>query len=324
MTSSASVPVSDQLTVVAIGNNSLTQSHQVGTIPEQRENSTATCQALAELIGLGHKVVVTHANGPQIGNVLQRVELASKEVYRLPMDICGADTQGGIGYMLQQILGTELRRRGFSDQVATLVTQVRVDLADPAFESPNKAVGPFIAEQDALKMRDESGWSVKHVDSRGWRRFLPSPKPLEIVELPAIRALIAAGITTICTGGGGVPVYRHGNDLVGLEAVIDKDRATALLARLLCARTLIISTSVPQICVDFDTPKQRAVDELTLTQARRLLKEGQFPADSMRPKVEAAIAFLEGGGQEVLITNPQNILPAIKGSGGTWILPDPT
>jgi carbamate kinase len=313
------VPEQSDLVVVAVGGNSLTQPGQIGTLPEQRVNAQTTCEAIAGMVEMGYRVVLTHGNGPQVGNVLWRVELAAHQVYRLPLDVCGADTQGGIGYMLQQILGDELRLRGLDDRVATVVTQVLVDANDPDFLNPSKPVGPFMPE-DKARQQMGLGWQMVQVDSRGWRRVVPSPRPLRILEFDAIKAVVATGGVCICTGGGGVPVFRDENGrTVGLQGVIDKDRASCLLAKKLGADRLVISTGVPEVRLDFDTPNERPVREMTVDEAQTHLDAGQFPAGSMGPKIEAAIEFLRAGGKRVLITDPPNLTAALDLKAGTVI-----
>jgi carbamate kinase len=312
--------VSDQgLVVVAVGGNSLTQAGQVGTLPEQRVNAQETCAAIAEMVAMGYRVVLTHGNGPQVGNVLWRVELAAHAVYRLPLDVCGADTQGGIGYMLQQILGDELRLRGLDDRVATVITQILVDSADPEFDHPTKPVGPFVPE-DLARQQMSLGWQMVRVDSRGWRRLVPSPRPKTILELDAIRAVVNAGVVCICGGGGGVPVYRDDSGrTIGLQGVIDKDRASCLVAKNLGAERMVISTGVPEVRLDFDTPNERPIRAMTVDEAQAHLDAGQFPPGSMGPKIEAAIEFLRAGGKKVLITDPPNLSLALDLKAGTVI-----
>jgi carbamate kinase len=308
--------------VVAIGGNSLLKAGQVGNIDEQRENAEATCEVLADIMLKGPRLIITHGNGPQVGNVLLRVEVAAEVIYRLPLDVCDSDTQGGIGYMLQQILGDKLVQRGRPRNVATIVTQVVVNENDPAFQNPTKPIGSFMAREEAEERRVRDSWAIRKIDSRGYRRVVPSPIPLRIVELPAIRAVVDAGITCVCVGGGGIPVTEtEDGRLLGCEAVIDKDRATSLLARELGVRTFIITTSVPHVLLDYEKPTERPVHHLTVKEARRYHEEGHFPPGSMGPKIESAIDFLEAGGQRALITDPDSLRDAINGQGGTWIVP---
>jgi carbamate kinase len=306
-------------TVVAIGGNSLSHGDQIGTIPEQIENATTTCEALADVIAQGHHVVVTHGSGPQVGNVLLRVEVAANVTYGLPLDVCDADIQGGIGYMLQRLLGDSLESRGLPRRVATVVTQVIVDPDDPEFENPSKPIGAFMSEAEAEAGVEQDGWTVAQIDSRGFRRVVPSPTPLRIVEIETIRLVAEAGIVCICVGGGGVPVTQDGNRLTGCEAVIDKDFASSLLARELNAKNLVITTGVPHVLLDYEKPTQRPIHQMTVAEARGHLADGQFPPGSMGPKIEAAIQFLEAGGAQAMITGPETLREAITGRAGTWI-----
>jgi carbamate kinase len=311
-----------QRIVVAVGGNSLARSRQGNTIPEQYKNAETTCRSLGALIAAGHELILTHGNGPQVGNILLRVELAHEHgrVYRLPLDICVADTQGGIGYMLQQALHNDLRARGIERQIVSLVTQVLVDERDPDFQDPSKPVGPFLGEAQAQQLMRERGWKMREDAGRGWRRVVPSPKPLRVLEVDAVRAVLAAGITPISVGGGGVPVVERDGKLVGVEAVVDKDRATALLARDLAADVFVLSTGVDRVYLDWGKPTQRGVANLTRDEARRYLAEGQFPPGSMGPKIESALAFLDGGGKKALVTEPEQLLETLEGRAGTTIV----
>jgi carbamate kinase len=307
------------LAVVAIGGNSLVQSHQVGNIAEQFDNAALTCERIADLVEKGWDIVLTHGNGPQVGNVVLRVELAADKVYPLPLDICDADTEGGMGYMLQQVLGNVLRRRGTERTVVTFVTQVRVAADDPAFDNPTKPIGPFFTKEIADKRIAENGWSMVEDSGRGWRRVVPSPLPEAIVELGAIRRCVGNGMIPIAVGGGGVPVYQKDNQLYGIEAVIDKDRASALLANELGAELLLITTGVDNVMVGFNTPEQRALTNASREELRGYLESGEFPPGSMGPKIEAALGFLENGGKKVIITSPEKLGEAVAGSAGTHI-----
>lgn len=309
-----------RLAVVAIGGNSITRRGEVGTIPEQYRNARDTCAHVAGLVADGWRVVLTHGNGPQVGNVLLRVQMAMPQVYPLPLDVCDSDTQGGMGYMLQQVLGNELRARGSPVQVATLITQVVVGRDDPAFRKPTKPVGRFYTKEEAAALAREQGWTVVEDAGRGWRRVVPSPAPLEIVELGAIRTLVDGGVIAIAVGGGGIPVVREGSALSGVEAVVDKDRSSALLANGLGADLFLITTGVERVALDYGKPTQREVERLTVAEARRHLAAGQFPAGSMGPKIEAACAFVEaGGGRKAIITSPERIEAALRGEAGTAI-----
>jgi carbamate kinase len=307
------------LAVVAIGGNSLVQSHQVGNIAEQFDNAALTCERMADLVEKGWDLVISHGNGPQVGNVVLRVELAADKVYPLPLDICDADTAGGMGYMLQQVLGNSLRRRNIKRTVVTFVTQVRVAADDPAFDNPTKPIGPFFAKEIADKRIAENGWSMIEDSGRGWRRVVPSPLPEAIVELEAIRRCVGGDMVPIAVGGGGVPVYEKDDQLFGIEAVIDKDRASALLANELGAELLLISTGVDNVSIGFNTPNQRALGDATRDELRGHLDAGEFPPGSMGPKVEAALQFLDNGGKEVIITSPGKLADAVAGKGGTHI-----
>lgn len=308
-----------QLAVVAVGGNALAQSNQVGTIPEQFENATIMCKHLARLISSGVQIVLTHGNGPQVGNVLRRVELSRDQVYPLPLDVCDADTQGGIGYMLQQVLGNELRRVGVTRTVVTLVTQVLVDEKDTAFQNPTKPIGSFMTRDDAEKRQREQGWQVKEDSGRGYRRVVPSPKPLEVIEITAVRKCIEAGLVPIAVGGGGIPVVKQNGELHGVEAVIDKDRASALLASELGADLLIISTGVSEVQVRFGKPDARVLREVTRDELRKHYEAGEFPAGSMGPKVEATLDFLARGGKKVIITDPVHLEAALQNEAGTHV-----
>jgi carbamate kinase len=310
------------LAIVAVGGNSLTKPGQRGTIPEQFANARETSEHIASMVARGYDVVVTHGNGPQVGNILLRAELASKVLPMLPLDTCGADSQGGIGYMLQQVLGGELRRAGIDRDVATVLTQVVVDPDDPAFRKPTKPIGPFYTREEAERKRDEEGWVVTEDANRGWRRVVPSPKPVRVVEVDAIRALVKAGCVVIAVGGGGIPVVEEGGALRGVEAVIDKDRASQLLANEIGAELLLISTDVGQVALDYGTENEVRLSRLTIGEARNHLVAGQFPPGSMGPKIEAAIDFLERGGREVIITCPESIGDALEGKTGTRIVID--
>ncbi len=309
-----------RLAVVAVGGNSLTKAGQRGTIPEQFANARETGSHIAEMIARGYDVVVTHGNGPQVGNILLRAEMAATVLPPLPLDTCGADSQGGIGYTLQQTLGGELAKRGITRDVVTVLTQVVVDRADPAFENPAKPIGPFYTREEAERKRDEEGWNIVEDANRGWRRVVPSPMPKRIVEINAIRALIKAGCVVIGVGGGGIPVVEENGGLKGVEAVIDKDHASRLLANGIGASLLLISTDVERVALNYGTEQQYDLDEMDVGAAKRYHEEGHFPPGSMGPKILAGIAFLEGGGDEVIITNPESIERALDGKTGTKIV----
>jgi carbamate kinase len=308
--------------VIAIGGNSLIPDKDHKSVQDQYAAAAETDDHIAALVEQGWDVAISHGNGPQVGFILRRSELASNELHEIPLDYCGADTQGAIGYMLQQNLVNDFRQRGIHKSVATIVTQVEVDADDPAFARPSKPIGSFMDEEEAMRRRDEEGWDISEDAGRGWRRVVASPHPMRIVELDVIRGLLDAGVATIAVGGGGIPVVTNDEgDLEGVAAVIDKDLASALLAIQVNADLLLISTAVEQVALDFGTPEQRWVDEFTLEEVKQYLSEGvQFAEGSMAPKMRAVVQFLEGGGKEALITNPPNLERAMAGETGTRIV----
>ncbi len=307
-----------KVAVIAVGGNSLIKDKTRKTIPDQYEAAAESMSHICDMIEAGWDVVVTHGNGPQVGFILRRSEIALHELHPVPLDYCGADTQGAIGYMFQQALYNEFHRRGLDKLAATVVTQVLVDRNDPAFENPSKPIGSFMEEETAAKHRDEDGWSVVEDAGRGWRRVVPSPLPIKIVQGDAIQALIDGGFVVIGVGGGGIPVVEdEKGELVGVEAVIDKDFATALLAATMKADLFLISTAVEKVALNFNKPDQKWLDKVTLAEAKQYLAEGHFAKGSMEPKVKAIISFLEKGGKEALVTNPENIGRALTGETGT-------
>jgi carbamate kinase len=311
-----------KVAVVAIGGNSLIKDKAHQTVEDQYQAAKETCYHIADMIEQGWDVAIGHSNGPQVGFILRRSEIASRVagMHEVPLDACGADSQGAIGYALQQNLRNEFDRRGMDKDVATVITQVRVDADDPAFESPSKPIGGFMERDEAQRRAEQEGWSVVEDAGRGWRRVVASPFPQEIVELPAVRQLIDAGIITITVGGGGIPVVRNENrDLQGVAAVIDKDYASALLAQSIDADLFLISTAVEHVYLNFGEPDQELIDEMTVAEAKRYIDEGHFAAGSMLPKIKAIVWFLEEGGQEAIITSPENIARALKGETGTRI-----
>jgi carbamate kinase len=305
--------------VVAIGGNSLIRAGQHGSVSEQMENAMTTCQHLAMLIEQGHTLIITHGNGPQVGAQLIRSELASSRVYSLPLDSCDACTQGEMGYVLQNALRSALQARGISTPVITILTQVVVEKNDPAFHHPTKPIGPFYSQKVAEERQQELGWHIVEDAARGYRRVVPSPKPLEIVELDAIEHCSHDGMIVIAVGGGGIPVIQENGNYRGVEAVIDKDRASALLAKKLHAKKFIISTDTDYIYLNYRKPDQVALKRLTLADAKKYLNENHFLAGSMGPKVEAAVDFLLNGGEEVIITRPELLADAVNGTAGTHI-----
>ena len=312
-----------KLAAVAIGGNSLIKSKDKADVPHQFEAVRETCKHLAEMVEQGWDLVVTHGNGPQVGFILRRSELAAHEVHTVPLDIIGADTQGSIGYMLQQSLRNEFRRRGFEKPAVAVVTQVLVDANDPAFQNPSKGIGGYLTEEEAEKFRQE-GWTVVDDAGRGLRRMIASPIPKRIIELDVISTLLKDGFLVIGVGGGGIPVVEDEQGLLrgAPPSVIDKDRATSLLASGINADLFLISTAVEKVAINFNKPDQKWLDHMTLDEARRYMEEGHFAPGSMKPKIEAVIAFLERGGKQALITNPENIARALAGETGTWITPD--
>jgi len=310
-----------QVAVVAVGGNSLIMdkpdvASQVGAVEE-------TCKHIADMIQRGWNVIVTHGNGPQVGFILRRNELAYPEVHSTPLDVIGADTQGAIGYMIARALDNEFKQRGVQRSVAAVVTQVLVDRNDPGFKNPTKGIGGFTS-QDKAEVFAQEGWTVKEDAGRGWRRMIASPIPKKIVEFDAIKNLIGAGFIVVAVGGGGIPVIEDENGkLQGTYAVIDKDRASSLLASDLKADLLLISTAVEKVAINFGKPSQQWLDKMTLSEAKKLYAEGHFLSGSMGPKIEAIMAFLEANPKgKGLITDPQHIVDALEGKTGTWILPD--
>lgn len=309
--------------VIAIGGNSLIKDRYHQTVRDQYIAASETCRHIVTMIKDGWRVAITHGNGPQVGFILRRSELAAHELHELPLDVCGADTQGAIGYELQQNLYNEFRRYGIESEAVTLVCQTEVAADDPAFAKPSKPIGSFMDAEQADRRRAE-GWDIAEDANRGWRRVVASPQPLRIVELPSIRRLLDAGTAIIAVGGGGIPVVAdESGNLQGVAAVIDKDLASALLATEIDADLFIISTAVEKVALEFGTPRQRWVDHLTLAEARHYLAEGKhFAAGSMGPKIQAVVSYLERGGKEALITDPDNLERALAGQTGTRITRD--
>ena len=313
-----------KVAVVAIGGNSLIKDKAHRTVEDQYVAAGETTYHIAKMIQAGWEVAIGHGNGPQVGFILRRSELAAHELHEVPLDVCGADTQGAIGYALQQNLYNHFREMGINKAVATVVTQVEVSRDDPAWQSPSKPIGSFMDEPDAKRRQEQEGWNVVEDAGRGWRRVVPSPLPTRVVELDAVKQLINAGMVAITVGGGGIPVVDDGTgNLKGVAAVIDKDYASSLLATRIQADLFLISTTVEKVALNFGTPEERWVDHMTLSEAKKYLAEGtHFMKGSMAPKMQAAIWFLEKGGQEAIITNPENIERAMRGETGTHITPD--
>jgi carbamate kinase len=308
--------------VIAIGGNSLIPDADHKSVQDQYAAAAETDDHIASLIERGWDVAISHGNGPQVGFILRRSEMSSSELHEIPLDYCGADTQGAIGYMLQQNLINDLRQRGIHKGVATIVTQVEVDANDPAFQSPSKPIGSFMEEAEAKRRRDEEGWDIKEDAGRGWRRVVASPAPMRIVELEVIKQLLDAGVATIAVGGGGIPVVTNDKgDLEGIAAVIDKDLASALLASQIDADLLLISTAVEQVALNFGKENEEWVGQFTLAEVKQYLAEGgHFAEGSMAPKMRAVVQYMEAGGKEALITNPQNLERAMAGETGTRIV----
>lgn len=308
-----------KLVLIGVGGNALIRAGQTGTAQEQFENAVDTAKAVVQLIKAGHKVVLTHGNGPQVGAMLTRSELAAAHSYRMPLDCCVAATQGEIGYVLQYAMWQAMQAAGLKTPVVSIITQVRVDPSDSAFKKPTKPIGPSLTRDVADRYRDLFDWIIVEQPTRSYRRVVPSPAPKEIIELEAIRACVDRGLVVIAAGGGGVPVFNDHDISKGVEAVIDKDQTSAILASQLDADLFVIATDVDRVCLDFRRPTQRSVDHLTVDECRRYLDEGQFPAGSMGPKITAAILYLEQGGKEAIITNHQHLVAAVHGTAGTHI-----
>ena len=311
----------NKVAVVAVGGNALIKEKGKETIPDQYAAASETMGHIASMIEAGWEVVITHGNGPQVGYILRRAELSLHELHPVPLDYCGADTQGAIGYMFQRALRNEFKRRGMDKLAATVVTQVQVSTEDPAFQKPTKPIGTFLDESTA-KLRIAEGQQFIEDAGRGWRRVVPSPQPVKIVEAKAIQSLIQSGFVVIATGGGGIPVVEdERGDLVGVEAVIDKDFASSLLATSIKADLLLISTAVEKVALNYNTPSQVNLDQMTVAEAEKYIEEGHFAPGSMLPKIKACISFLRNGGEKALITDPPHIPMALKGETGTWVMP---
>ncbi len=313
-----------KLAVVAIGGNSLIIDPKKVTVEDQYLAAAETTKHIADMIEAGWDVAIGHGNGPQVGFILRRSEIAAKYegMHEVPLEVCGADSQGAIGYALQQTLQNELIRRGIKKPVATVVTQVKVDKNDKAFQNPTKPIGGFMDEAEAKKREKELGWNVVEDAGRGWRRVVASPIPTEVVEIQSVKELIKAGTVVITVGGGGIPVVDNGQGgCEGVAAVIDKDFASSLLAQLIKADLFVISTAVEKVAINYGKPNEKWLDKMTLAEAKAYLAEGiHFAKGSMAPKIQAIINFLESGGKEALITNPENIGRALRGETGTRVV----
>ena len=315
-----------KLAVVAIGGNSLIKDKQHQTVEDQYQAAKETTFHIADMIEAGWNVAIGHGNGPQVGFILRRSEIAHRVegMHEISLDVCGADSQGAIGYALQQNLQNELFRRGIQKNVATVITQVLVDKNDPAFKNPTKPIGGFMDEADAKRRATDLNWSVVEDAGRGWRRVVASPLPKEVVELDSVKALLKQGVIVITVGGGGIPVIENNpGEYIGTAAVIDKDFASSLLAQNIGAELFLISTAVEKVALNFGKPDQKFIDRMTLSEAKAYLQEGiHFAKGSMAPKIQAIIWFLEAGGKQALVTNPENIGRALRGETGTWIVQD--
>jgi len=312
-----------RVVVIALGGNALIMEGQRGTIAEQFENTRKSLDGIVYCLKQGYGVVITHGNGPQVGNMLLMVEASRNQVPELPLEVCVADTEGAIGYMIQQSLTNRLRREGIDRCVVTVLTQVIVDKHDKAFSNPTKPIGPFFTEEDAERFRKQKGWHIVEDSHRGYRRVVASPNPLKIVEERAIKGLLETGDIVIAAGGGGIPVImKEDGDLEGVDVVVDKDLASSILARDIKANCLMMLTGVEQVFLNFKQPNERALKALTVKEAQRYLKEGHFPPGSMGPKIQAAINFLNWGGEIAIITSIEKVKEALEGITGTKITKD--
>lgn len=306
--------------VVAVGGNSLIRDEQHKSIKDQYEAGMESMRHIVDMIEQGWEVVVTHGNGPQVGFILRRSELSAHELHSVPLDFCGADSQGAIGYMFAMALHNEFKVRGIQKDAVAVVTQTVVDREDQAFQNPTKPIGSFMKEEKAREHAEKDNWTIVEDAGRGWRRVVASPIPKKIVEASAIRKLIDSGFTVVGVGGGGIPVIEdeHGN-LIGVEAVIDKDFGSSVLATLIDADLFVISTAVEKVAINFNKPDQKWLDNMTIAEAKKYLDDGQFAKGSMLPKIQAILKFLESGGKQAIITNPENIGRALRGETGTLI-----
>lgn len=309
------------LVVVAVGGNALISDAAHITQVDQARAASESMAHVAAMVTEGWNVLVTHGNGPQVGFLLRRAEIASTELPMLPLDVLGADTQGGIGYLFTRALDNHFAAMGLDARAVSVITRTVVDADDPAFAHPTKPIGSFMTEKEARRRQAEDHWEVAEDAGRGWRRLVASPTPTAILEINAIRTLLNSGHTVVAGGGGGVPLVRTPDGLVGVEAVIDKDTATALMARELDADLMIISTGVDGVAIRFNTPEEHWLSKITAAEAREYLTAGEFGAGSMAPKIAAAIAFVERGESQVVITSPARMVDALKGEAGTTIVP---
>jgi len=305
--------------VVALGGNAIKRPEDRGTIQEQLDAVSRTCDELVKMIRDGHRIIITHGNGPQVGALLIQNEEAREKVPQMPLDVCGAESQAFIGYMIQQTLRNKLKRIGISRDIVTVITQVKVNPDDQAFENPTKPVGPFYTEEQAEKLRREKGYVIRKIQKDRYRRVVPSPEPKGIVEIKPIQKMVDDGVIVIASGGGGVPVVERDGTLHGVEAVIDKDLAAEILAREIKAEIMLFLTNVPGVAINYGKQNQRFLDRMTLEEARRYLKEGEFPPGTMGPKIEASIRFLEHGGEKAVVSSLEDAFEALNGRAGTAI-----
>lgn len=309
------------IVLLALGGHAFMLRGEKGTIHEQERNAARICQQLQTLVDRDYNLVITHGNGPQVGHLLLLNETSDGSVPLMPMDVLVAQTEGSLGYFLQQAMLNELRRRQIHRYVVTVVTQVLVDPDDPAFKAPSKPVGPFLSQEEAERRRDQLGWNIVEDSGRGWRRVVPSPRPLKVIQRHMIREACVEGHIVIACGGGGIPIIKKPDDSYeGIEAVIDKDLSSSLLANQIGADIFIILTEVPQVFVNYGRPDQEALSAITSENLMELYRQGQFPAGSMGPKVLAVCEFLERGGRRAIITNPETLEAALQGRGGTHVI----
>ncbi|MDD3377834.1 MAG: carbamate kinase [Candidatus Riflebacteria bacterium] len=312
-----------KVAVVAVGGNSLILDKDHQTVADQYDAACKTMVHVADMIEQGYNVVLTHGNGPQVGFILLRSEIARSQIHDVPLDSCGADTQGAIGYNFQMALGNEFKKRNINKPVVTVVTQVLVDKNDKSFKNPSKPIGSFYSEEEAKERIAKDKWEMVEDAGRGWRRVVASPLPLEIIEENAIKALTEKGFCVVAVGGGGIPVVKDENGMLkGAAAVIDKDFASSLLASNINADVFIVSTAVEKACLNFGKPDQKSLDKVTVGELEKYCEEGHFKPGSMLPKCQAIIKFIKNGGKHAIITNPENLAKAVKGEAGTHVYPN--
>lgn len=311
------------LSIIAMGGNSLISPEMAPTVGNQFALAAQAVIPIADLMGRGERLIVTHGNGPQVGFMALRSELSREHIHEVPLDSLVANTQGSLGFMLQRALGEELRRRGSQQEVVSIITEVEVDPNDDAFEEPTKPIGRFYTDSDSDTLAMERGWDMVYVENLGWRRVVPSPVPQRVVQLRTIQKLVDLGVLVVCCGGGGIPVVASGNAAIhGIEAVIDKDRVSALLGVQMGADKLFLTTGTDAIYADFNGPNKRRLNRVTVTEVEEMAEAGEFPPGSMGPKVEAAVHFLRGGGSSAVVCSPTDLVSAFHGDAGTEIVLD--